>query len=298
MKYVEQFLDYLLNEKNYSSHTLANYRRDLRRAMDLMGVQSDQKWKKLTSQDFRLLISRLRNKGLQGRSINRTLSALRSFYQFLMLRQDFKINPIKGVRAPKTEQVLPKNLDIEQAFRLLEINASSDIAIRDRAMFELFYTAGIRLSELTQLNCDSVDCKAGIIQVIGKGRKARILPIGVKAINALERWMKIRQQWLKGSEMALFISRRGQRISPRSVQQRLQYWSARQQVGMHVHPHMLRHSFASHMLESSGDLRAVQELLGHADIATTQVYTHLDFQRLAQVYDEAHPRAKRKKNKK
>lgn len=296
MKLLTNFIDFLRHEKNYSLHTLKNYQRDLQRSQLILNVKKDSSWLALVPQDFRRLVSQLRHDGLDGRSINRCLSALRSFYQFLMLRKKLNVNPVKGVRAPKSDENLPHNLDIEQTFRLLDIAADSTIAKRDRAIMELFYSSGLRLSELTQLDISDIDLQQGMVTVVGKGSKTRILPLGQQAQQALDTWLQVRELWAKNDEAAIFVSQRGQRIHSRSVQKRLHYWSVRQGLGHHVHPHMLRHSFASHLLESSGDLRAVQEMLGHADIATTQVYTHLDFQHLAQVYDASHPRAKRKKN--
>jgi integrase/recombinase XerC len=223
------------------------------------------------------------------------LSSLRSFYQFLIRKHQLKNNPAIDIRAPKTARSLPDTLDVDALSQLLDIPADSILAIRDRAMMELFYSSGLRLSELTNLDLDSIDLVENSLRAIGKGNKTRILPIGRKAAEALQNWLSKRDTMAKPDESALFVSNRGKRISTRSVQQRLNYWQQKQGLDQHIHPHKLRHSFASHILESSGDLRAVQELLGHADISTTQIYTHLDFQHLAKVYDNAHPRARKKK---
>jgi integrase/recombinase XerC len=204
-------------------------------------------------------------------------------------------NPAEGIVAPKSARKLPKVLDADQTGQLVEIKEQDDLALRDKAMLELIYSSGLRLAELIGINMDDIDFTDRIITVIGKGKKMRSVPVGRHAIKAIQDWLNIRQTMVNQDEVALFISNRGKRISPRSVQERLKQWAIKQGLPSHVHPHMLRHSFASHMLESSGDLRAVQELLRHADISTTQVYTHLDFQHLAQVYDKSHPRAHRKK---
>jgi len=220
---------------------------------------------------------------------------LRSFYQFLIRKHQLKNNPAIDIRAPKTARTLPDTLDADTLTQLLEIPGDSILAIRDRAIMELFYSSGLRLSELVNLDTCDIDLNENILRATGKGNKTRILPIGRKAAEALNNWLQQRVILAKVEEQALFVSQRGSRISTRSVQQRLNYWRKKQGLEQHIHPHKLRHSFASHILESSGDLRAVQELLGHADISTTQIYTHLDFQHLAKVYDKAHPRARKKK---
>jgi integrase/recombinase XerC len=224
------------------------------------------------------------------------LSATRAFYRYLIGEGVAQYNPAEGVQAPKSPKKLPKLLDVDQAAQLLEIDDKDPLAIRDKAILELMYSSGLRLSELVMLNIDSLDLADAMVTVVGKGKKTRAVPIGEQARKAIKQWLKIRDNMANDEEFAVFVSQRGNRISRRSIQQRLKLWAKKQGITNLVNPHMLRHSFASHLLESSGDLRAVQELLGHADISTTQVYTHLDFQHLANVYDDAHPRARKKKS--
>jgi integrase/recombinase XerC len=238
-----------------------------------------------------------RRQQISARSSQRELSALRSFFNYLISEHQFRYNPAQTVQAPKAKQPLPKTLDVDQVQQLVEIKADSPLAIRDKAILELFYSCGLRLSELVNLNLDKLQLSEALVEVKGKGDKTRLIPIGRKAVEALNSWLHIRSQFMKEHTDAVFLSERGTRLSQRSVQQRLRHWAQVQGMASHVHPHMLRHSFASHILESSGDLRAVQELLGHSDINTTQIYTHLDFQHLAKVYDKAHPRANKKVSK-
>jgi integrase/recombinase XerC len=236
---------------------------------------------------------------VSGASIRRYLSAVRTFYRYLLREGEVGANPFEGVPAPKTGRRLPQALTTEEAARLMQINAVPDkdsLAPRDRALFELIYSSGLRLAEVVALDTVDLDPGEGLVRVTGKGGKVRVVPVGREALAALELWLPLRSAWASPAETALFVSRRGERLGPRAVQQRLKHWAARSLPGVPVHPHMLRHSFATHLLESSGDLRAVQELLGHADISTTQVYTHIDFQHLAKVYDAAHPRARRRKH--
>ncbi len=232
---------------------------------------------------------------MSGRSLQRNLSAIRAFYRFLLREGLVTRNAAQSVRAPKSPRLLPSLLDADQTARLLEMDGSDPVGRRDRAMLELIYSSGLRVAELVGLDLDDLDFTQGEVRVTGKGNQQRLLPVGRLALRAIRDWLPQRQEWLAGNgERALFVNRRGRRLSTRSVQYRAAHWGVRQGLASHVHPHMLRHSFASHMLESSGDLRAVQELLGHANISTTQIYTHLDFQHLAKVYDQAHPRARRK----
>jgi integrase/recombinase XerC len=219
---------------------------------------------------------------------------VRAFYGFLVRAGLASSNPAVHVQAPKPSRRLPATLDADQVASLLKLDGDDDLAVRDRAILELFYSSGLRLAELVGLNVGDVDMKDHTVRVTGKGSKARILPVGRLALAALDRWLAQRPSMAKGGVTAMFLSRRGTRLAARSVQARIDYWSRRRGTPVHVHPHMLRHSFASHMLESSGDLRAVQELLGHSSLSTTQVYTHLDFQHLATTYDRAHPRARRR----
>jgi len=296
--YTQQFEDYLQYEKQYSKHTLSGYQRDLKQFTTWLAQNKCDDILKADNLHIRNWVAGLHRQGIGSHTLQRKLSSLRSFYNFLIRKRLLKNNPALDIRAPKAAKKLPDTLDTDTLTQLLNIPADSVLAIRDRAMMELFYSSGLRLSELTSLNIDSIDLSEKTLRVIGKGNKERLLPIGSKAIDALNLWLPKRKDSIKIDEEALFISTRGKRISTRSVQQRLNYWRNKQGLEQHIHPHKLRHSFASHILESSGDLRAVQELLGHADISTTQIYTHLDFQHLANVYDKAHPRARAKSKKK
>jgi integrase/recombinase XerC len=249
---------------------------------------------KIQPQHIRRFVATLHGQGLNGKSIARTLSAWRGFFDYLNLKSDMPSNPCIGMRAPKSAKTLPQALSTDQAVKLVSIDDSEGtLAVRDHAILELFYSSGLRLAELIGLNLEDVDLKSGIATVTGKGNKTRMVPVGSHAIAALERWLQIRPQLQGKDPQALFVSKLGKRISGRAVQYRLKEWAIKQGINSDVHPHMLRHSFATHVLQSSGDLRAVQEMLGHANISTTQVYTHLDFQHLAKVYDAAHPRAKK-----
>ncbi len=294
---LNQYLNHLQQERRLSPHTHAAYSRDLQALIHFCDQHSKEDWPALTAHDIRAFAAACHRQGLAGRSIQRRLSAVRGLYEFLLREGRIGHNPAQDIRAPKSERRLPGVLDVDQMERLLTIVTSQPLAVRDQALMELMYSSGLRLSELTGLDLPDLDLDGGLVTVIGKGRKTRVVPVGRKAVTALHAWLGIRNDLLPpGSEQrALFIGRGGKRLAARSVQQRLDQWARRQGMEGRVHPHMLRHSFASHLLESSGDLRAVQELLGHADISTTQVYTHLDFQHLADVYDKAHPRAKRRK---
>jgi len=291
---VEHFLHYLAIERRLSPHTLSNYRRDLKQARDFFAHQGLSDWPQATAHHLRALVAARHRAGIGGRSLQRLLSALRSFYRYLLREGAVGANPAQGIRAPKAPRRLPKALDVDQTAQLLNWNSDEPLAIRDRAIMELMYSSGLRLNEVIQLDAPDIDLKDATVRVTGKGRKVRVVPVGRHARDALNAWLKVRRD-LPGQESALFLNRKGGRLSPRTVQQRLQQWGATRGLPARLHPHMLRHSCASHVLESSGDLRAVQELLGHADIATTQIYTHLDFQHLAKVYDNAHPRAKKKR---
>jgi len=286
---------YLKTLHHLSVHTRNAYQRDLANLQVFCNQQDIIKWSDLDGRQVRGFVAWRHRQGIGGRSLQRNLSAIRSFYRYLLEQGKVKNNPAEGIIAPKTARKLPKVLDADQTVQLVEINDQDDLAVRDRAMLELIYSSGLRLAELISINMGDIDFGDRILTVTGKGKKMRSVPVGKHAIKAIKNWLKRRQAMVNDSEKALFISNRGKRISPRSVQERLKQWAIKQGLPNHVHPHMLRHSFASHMLESSSDLRAVQELLGHADISTTQVYTHLDFQHLAQVYDKSHPRAHRKK---
>jgi len=252
-------------------------------------------WDEVTPQTIRSFTSRRHRQGIGGRSLQRQLSAIRSLYRYLQRHQRVSHNPAQDIPVPKSEKKLPATLDIEAIERLVDIKGSSPIILRDIAIMELTYSSGLRLDEIVGLSVDDINLNSNIVRVLGKGSKQREVPVGRQAKAALERWFLARSEMADTDETALFVSQRGTRLAHRSLQKRLSHWAKKQGLDQHVHPHRLRHAFASHMLESSGDLRAVQELLGHADISTTQVYTHLDFQHLAKVYDNAHPRAKKKK---
>jgi len=290
---IERFLETL---NHLSVNTRNAYRCDLSFLVCYCGREGIDTWRALDAGHIRAFIAWRHRQGIGGRSLQRSLSAVRAFYRFLADEGVVTHNPAEGIYAPKTPRKLPKVLDVDQTTRLVDINAADPLAQRDRAILELMYSSGLRLSELVALNMDEVDLDDAIVGVTGKGNKRRYVPIGRYAVDALNRWLQIRGGLASSEETALFVSRRGKRLGARAVQERLRQWAIRQGLPTHVHPHMLRHSFASHLLESSGDLRAVQELLGHADIRTTQVYTHLDFQHLAKVYDAAHPRARKKKS--
>lgn len=288
------FANHLSSEKRHSPRTCEHYLRDLQRFCAWLTTVDIDQWATVTSHDVRRYVANLSKEGLGGRSIARHLSSIRRFYQFLLREGMAKDNPALDIRAPKSGRRLPKVADVDQLNRLLEVNPDDPLEVRDLAMFELMYSSGLRLSELAGLNLGALDLAGGEVKVLGKGSKERVLPVGAKTAAAVRRWLKCRAEFVAGSEAAMFVSQRGGRLSRRSIQARLARWGTLQGADQRMHPHMLRHSFASHMLESSGDLRAVQELLGHADIATTQVYTHLDFQHLARVYDQSHPRARRR----
>lgn len=290
---LDAFIEYLASERQLSPRTLEAYRHDLNNLRDYLQEQGVADWAMVDAQYLRRFIALRHQQGLSGRSLQRVLSAIRALYRHLIRERACKHNPAMDLRAPKSPRKLPRTLDTDITSRLLNTGEDDDwLATRDHAMLELFYSSGLRLAELVGLDLSGVDLSEGEVRVLGKGNKTRIVPVGRPAREALARWIKVRPS-LAGNEQPLFVGKQGRRLTPRAIQLRVRQWGV-QQIGQHVHPHMLRHSFASHLLESSGDLRAVQELLGHADISTTQVYTHLDFQHLAQVYDRAHPRAKRK----
>jgi integrase/recombinase XerC len=293
-QWIEEFLAHLETERRLSPHTISNYRRDLKGVVEYCKLVGLSDWKSLDAQYVRSWVAKRHRQGIGGRSLARALSALRSFLQYLMREKHLKVNVAKGIRAPKSARKLPEPLDADEMARLLAVSDDNPLAIRDMAMLELMYSSGLRLAELVSLNLGDVDLADGSLPVTGKGDKARIVPVGRYANDALQRWLKTRVALASEEESALFVSKQGSRITPRAVQQRFRQWGIKQGLDSRVHPHKLRHAFASHLLESSGDLRAVQELLGHADISTTQIYTHLDFQHLADVYDKAHPRARKK----
>jgi integrase/recombinase XerC len=288
------FLAHLQEERGLSPRTREAYRHDLERFSAELAAQEITDPNRVGEHEIRRFIARLHRQGLGARSIQRLLSATRSFYRWLMREGLADHNPAAAVKAPRIRRKLPGTLDTDTVARLLDIRDDSPLAVRDKAIMELFYSSGLRLSELASLRWDHIDSTSGLVTVRGKGNKTRVVPVGSHAAAALAKWRHARGNFAGFEEAAIFVSSRGQPISPRTIQSRIRYWARRQGLPQKVYPHLLRHSFASHLLESSGDLRAVQELLGHADISTTQVYTHLDFQHLASVYDKAHPRARKK----
>ena len=291
----EAFFQYLKNERRLSPHTGSGYRRDLEALATFCKAQNVDDWRVLNVHQARAFAAHLHRHGLAGRSIARALSAARSFYRYLLREGLAAHNAFAGVAAPKAGKRLPKALSVDQAARLMQIDGDEPLTRRDRALLELLYSSGLRLAELVGINITDLDLRDGAVTVTGKGAKTRIVPVGAQARAAIQVWLKERAALAAVGETALFTGRNGKRLGARAVQLRLKQWAVRQGIEVPTHPHMLRHSFASHLLESSGDLRAVQELLGHADLSTTQVYTHLDYQHLAKVYDAAHPRARKRK---
>ena len=289
------FFEQLTVEKRASEHTVKSYQRDIKYLTCYCTDKSIHHWTDLKQSDIRSHIASRHRQGISSKSLQRELSAIRSFYNFLLKNRLADNNPAQHIKAPKQVRKLPRTLDVDQITGLLEAGTNSALEIRDLAMFELFYSSGLRLSELAALNLTDVDLPDNSLIVrTGKGGKSRMLPIGSKAVTAINIWLQQRLKNVAALEPALFVSVRGTRLSQRSIELRLEQWCKKKGIAEHIHPHMLRHSFASHLLESSQDLRAVQELLGHSNISTTQIYTHLDFQHLADVYDKAHPRAKKK----
>lgn len=292
---VEGFLRYLKVERQLSPLTQINYQRQLTACITLLDEMKLTGWDRLDAAQVRSLAARSRRAGLKPASLALRLSALRSFLDWQISQGALTANPAKGVATPRAPRHLPKNIDVDEVNQLLEIDLNDPLAVRDRAMLEVMYGAGLRLSELVGIDIGHLDLASGEVWVVGKGSKERRLPVGRTAVLWLENWLAMRDLFAPGDN-AVFLSKQGKRISTRNVQKRFAEWGVKQGVSSHIHPHKLRHSFATHMLESSGDLRAVQELLGHANLTTTQIYTHLDFQHLASVYDAAHPRAKRGKS--
>lgn len=289
-----RFDRYLATERRQSNQTRNHYGRDLKRLARWMAEQGLPSWSDLTHHSVRRYVAHLSRSGLQGRSIARHLSACRRFFTYLIREGEARDNPALDIRAPKSGRKLPSVMDVDSLGQMLDQTPDDPLEIRDRAMLELMYSSGLRLAELVSLDVVRLSLADREVRVLGKGHKERILPVGKAACQALRQWLEVRGQFVADEEPAVFVSQRGQRIHPRTVQQRLRRWGLTRGAEQSVHPHLMRHSFASHVLESSADLRAVQELLGHADIATTQVYTHLDFQHLARVYDKAHPRAQKR----
>jgi len=295
LDWIGRFIRHLETERRLSAHTCRHYRRDLDELARYCGENDVDAWEHVDDEHLRGFSAAAYRRGLSPATIRRRLSAARSFFRFLLREKHIRKNPVTSVNAPKGAKRLPGNLDADRMARLLDIPGDGPLVTRDRAILELFYSSGLRLAELTALDLTDVDMADATVHVTGKGNKDRVVPVGRMARDALKRWQGQRASLAGAGEMALFVSKRGTRLSARSVQARVDHWARRQGIDSHVHPHLLRHSFATHLLESSHDLRGVQELLGHANIATTQVYTHLDFQHLAQIYDQTHPRARLKK---
>jgi integrase/recombinase XerC len=291
---IDSYLSHLSKERRLSPHTATNYARDLRALADFAERASVAHWKSVDSQHVRVFAARAHAGGLGPRSVQRRLSAVRGFFNYLLRERVVRSNPALDVRAPKAAKRLPGTLDVDQINQLLDIPPEDALAVRDKAIMELFYSSGLRLDELVSLDIAHLDLADRTVRVLGKGRKTRVVPVGKHALDAIARWLKERATLAATGEQALFVGARGERLGARAIQKRIAGWARQQGLGRHVHPHLFRHSFATHLLESSQDLRGVQELLGHANISTTQVYTHLDFQHLAKIYDETHPRARRK----
>jgi integrase/recombinase XerC len=288
------FLKRLATERRLSPHTVEAYEHDLRALLEFCEREQIATFKALDSFNVRRFAAESHRRGLGPRSVARRLSAVRTFLNYLIETGVVKSNAGVHVQAPKAPRRLPATLDADQVASLLAISGDDPLTVRDRAILELFYSSGLRLAELVGLSLGDVDAADRTVRVLGKGSKARVVPVGKQALAALKDWLAVRAELARPGELALFVGRRGERVSPRTVQKRVNEWAKRQGTPMGVHPHMLRHSFATHVLESSRNLRAVQELLGHASLSTTQIYTHLDFQHLASVYDQAHPRARRR----
>ena len=292
---IDSYLDHIASQRGLSPITIKNYRRNLNEFIALLKQKKITNWADLDDQTVRFMVKELNQKGMKARSIATKLSALRSFLSYLVQFDHLTHNPAKGIAAPKLDNPLPKNISVDEVFQLLNIHETDPLSLRDQAMMELMYSSGLRLSELVGINLADLKLSAKEVMVTGKGSKQRLLPITDTAITTIKHWLKVRPDFCLAGEKALFVSKQKKRISERSVQDRMEKWGLKQALPSHLNPHKLRHSFATHMLESSGNLRAVQTLLGHADLSTTQIYTHLDFQHLSEVYDQAHPRAKRKK---
>lgn len=304
--HVNDYIQHLTFERGLSALTCKSYARDIALLASLAGNVSTDNLNEnidlaaINHLQIRRFIATLHGRGLGSKSIARALSAWRGFYDYLVHHKNFTQNPVTGLRAPKSAKTLPQALSVDQAVKFVDIQEDGLLAIRDHAILELFYSSGLRLAELVNLDIDMLDFSEGTITVIGKGNKTRIVPLGSHAANALQTWLQQRALITidEHQKNAVFVTQQGRRISPRAVQYRVKSWAIKQGINTDMHPHLLRHSFATHVLQSSQDLRAVQEMLGHANISTTQVYTHLDFQHLSKIYDAAHPRAKKSETKK
>jgi len=291
---INEFIYHLQRERRLSAHTVSNYERDLAKLTAYCEDKKVDCWDQINPAIARGFVAANYRKGLSGRSISRILSTSRSFYRYLVREEYVAVNPFDGVSAPKSSKPLPEVLTAEQVVRLVELTGDDTLAVRDRAVVELFYSSGLRLQELSDLDVQDIDFDQSLVRVLGKGSKTRIVPMGSHATEALKQWLVRRDEWAGPWENALFVTNRRTRMSNRTVQKMLERRAVEQGIPVRVHPHILRHSFATHVLESSSDIRAVQELLGHANLSTTQIYTHLDFGHLSKQYDKAHPRAKKK----
>ncbi len=292
---IQAFLDYLQHERQFSLHTVTSYKTDLLDAFHFFSTQNITNWENVEESTVRSLLSFKRNQGIEARSLNRQLSALKTFYRFLTQKKLIHTNKISKVATLKTSKPLPKAIDVDQMAKLLEFPSSNPMAIRDIAIMELLYSSGLRISEMVSLNLEDIDLKQQQTAVMGKGKKTRLALIGKFAVQAIQNWLKIRVALAKPTETALFVNKNGSRLSARGIQYRLYNIGIQQGLGSRVTPHRFRHSFASHLLESSNDLRSVQELLGHTDLSTTEIYTKVNFQHLANIYDQCHPRARKLK---
>jgi len=290
---IEEYRKFISFEKRLSPSSVKSYLRDIN---ELFKLDKNKGLDSYTIEDIRKNIATLHSKGLSGKSLSRVISSWRGLFNFLIHKYKFKINPTLGIKAPKIKKLLPQTLSVDQTVKLVDIKDDSFLGLRDHAILELFYSSGLRLSELVNLNKNDINFDDGTITVIGKGNKERVVPVGSFATKAIKKWLKIRKNIsdLTSETEILFLSQNAKKLTSRAIQYRLKFWAIKQGIPENIHPHLLRHSFASHLLQSSQDLRAVQELLGHANISTTQIYTHLDFQHLSKIYDKAHPRAKKK----
>jgi len=290
---IEEYRKFISFEKRLSPSSVKSYLRDIN---ELFKLDKNKGLGSYTIEDIRKNIATLHSKGLGGKSLSRVISSWRGLFNFLIHKYKFKINPTLGIKAPKIKKLLPQTLSVDQIVKLVDIKDDSFLGLRDHAILELFYSSGLRLSELVNLNKNDINFDDGTITVIGKGNKERVVPVGSFATKAIKKWLKIRKNIsdLTSETEILFLSQNAKKLTSRAIQYRLKFWAIKQGIPENIHPHLLRHSFASHLLQSSQDLRAVQELLGHANISTTQIYTHLDFQHLSKIYDKAHPRAKKK----
>ena len=293
LELIEEYKKFISFEKRLSPSSVKNYLRDIN---ELVKLDKNKELKSYTLEDIRKNIATLHSKGLGGNSLSRLISSWRGLFNFLIHQYKFEKNPTLGIKAPKSKKLLPQTLSVDQTLKLVDINDDSFLGVRDHAILELFYSSGLRLSELVNINKNDINFEDGIISVLGKGNKERVVPLGSFASKAIKKWLGLREKiiGLACETDILFLRKNGKKLSPRAIQYRLKFWAIKQGIPENIHPHLLRHSFASHLLQSSQDLRAVQELLGHENISTTQIYTHLDFQHLAKIYDKTHPRAKKK----